>query len=69
MFVGHFPCPAEIDPYEKIDLSKLCEFCIKSCVELRKVEELEKTAMVLEWFYIVAKKSLLWEQVCLFGPR
>ena len=29
----------------KLDLSKLCEFCIKSCVELRKVEELEQIAM------------------------
>ena len=23
----------------KIDLSKLCEFCIKSCVRLRKIEK------------------------------
>ena len=29
----------------KLDLSKLCEFCNKSCVELRKVEELEQIAM------------------------
>ena len=31
--------------FVKLDLGKLCEFCIKSCVGLRKVEEQEQIAI------------------------
>ena len=33
------------DKVVKLDLGKLCEFCIKSCVGLRKVEEQEQIAI------------------------
>ena len=39
LFLGHMVYVGHMGQEGKLDLSKLCEFCIKSCAERRKMTE------------------------------